>query len=194
MNELKGKPKTPAMEDPQHFVRYPGKRRRPWQQRGGWVVSELAGLAGVSVRTVRHYVTRQLLARPEFFGRQTRYDRLHLLRLLAVPLLKARGIDRLHELQRELDTLGESGLTALLESAPLPAATRAALGFPEANVSAAEMNAHRADPTPPRTLLGGVETWQRVTLLPGLELTLRSDATPFVRDVAERIRQQYATG
>lgn len=174
------------------------RQRRSKGSRQGWLVGELARLAGVPVRTVHHYVARQLLLPPEFAGRQTRYDRLHLLRLVAVPLLKAQGHRRIRELRGILDGLGEPGLSALVRGSPLPSETREALGWevPPPHVdgfkdlpAGTELAAFSSFDA---AMGESFEPWQRLTLVPGLELMLRADATAFVKSVAEQIRERYS--
>lgn len=182
------------------------KKRRRNAPSTGWLIAELAQLAGVSVRTVRHYLTRQVLVSPEFFGVQTRYDRVHLLRLLAIPVLKARGLRRLTDVRRKLDELGQAGLVQLLQTQPLPAATRTALGLPPdarspeaplhsqaaARTAAPAVATFQSQAAADATNSATTETWHRLQLMPGLELNLRSDASPFVREAAQQIRERYS--
>jgi hypothetical protein len=44
-------------------------------------------------------------------------------------------------------------------------------------------------PDPAVAVIG--ERWQRVVILPGLELLLRDDARPIVREVAARVLEQF---
>lgn len=68
-------------------------------------------------RTIRYYATIGLLDRPYTAGRAVRYGRRHLLQLVAIKRLQARGLT-LVDVQKELLALNDKGLEAL---AALPA-------------------------------------------------------------------------
>lgn len=63
-------------------------------------------------RTLRYYTTLGLLARPRLRGRTALYGRLHLLQLVAIKRLQARGLS-LAEIQHRLLGLTESELAPL---------------------------------------------------------------------------------
>src|SRR5690242_6511972 len=64
-------------------------------------LEDLARAAGVSPRTVRYYVQRQLLPPPVFRGRDTAYSTDHLVRLRAIKRLQDRHLP-LDVIQAEL--------------------------------------------------------------------------------------------
>ena len=129
----------------------------------------------------------------ELRGTLTRYERPELLRLLGIVRLKSEGKSTLAEKQRRLDSMATGELEAWLSSGPLAPAAAAALGLQRPTSSAA------AARTPlPATPQNSVELakapgefWQRIALLPGLELLLRADAPPAARSAAQRICDEY---
>jgi DNA-binding transcriptional MerR regulator len=157
--------------------------------KNGWLLSELAQLTGLSETTVRYYVQQKLLRPIERRGTATRYDRRELLRLVAFIRLRVDGKLTLEEKKRNLDSMGDEAVERWLRSEPVPSAAAKALGFevaPPARAAAAPA------PEPQSGLPGtAVEGWQRITLLPGLELHLRTDAKGAARLAAQRICEEY---
>ncbi len=165
-----------------------GRKRRTRRPPGpGWTIAELEQLSGVTRRTIADYVRRGLLSAPEFRGTATRYQRHHLLRLLAVRLLRRDGVSRLARIFRQLQAMGDQQVESFVLSRPLPTATLRALGAtqPSTNPSGkppATSTATEAAPV--------AETWQRAVLMPGLELTWRREAGPLVERLAQRFTAQ----
>ena len=133
----------------------------------GLSVTELAAQAGVSPRAVRYYVARGVLPTPKFQGRRTRYGREHVVRLFAVLAMRKERLD-LDAIRRRLTTLTSEELEAYV---PSPAARPAA----------------GATLVPPPTANYAGASWEHVALLPGVELHIRSDASPAVRKVVQEI-------
>jgi DNA-binding transcriptional MerR regulator len=162
------------------------------------VLTELAALTGLSPTTIRYYVQTGLIRAGEFRGTLTRYPRRELLRLLGIQRVKSEGKVPLAEIQRRLDAQSEQDLEKWLSERPLSPALVAALGLARAPASSTPNS-----PAPPLhddPLLGDpllrdpwVETWQRITLLPGLDLMLRADAPAAARSAARRICQELRT-
>jgi DNA-binding transcriptional MerR regulator len=165
----------------------------------GWVLAELAALTGQPRRTIRYYVEQGLLGRPEFRGTATRYQRTHLLRLLAIQRLKSEGVPTLSAIKQRIDAAGDAELLAAVSARPPSTAVATALGLPvtgAAPVSAQSSSmvtggAAAAAGEGEAELTG--EAWRRVLLLPGLELLLAEHASPAVRQVARQI-QAYCAG
>lgn len=150
-------------------------------------LDELAREADVAPRTVRYYVQRGLLPAPEFKGRDTSYGREHLVRLLAIKRLQAAHLP-LDAIEARLAsaTMGElehiaSGNVLSVELPPRDPAARPRRGHPY-------FPPHDPVPQAPRA-----ERWERVELAPGLEIHLRSDASPEAQRIARDIRSRYAT-
>ncbi len=173
------------------------QRRRARAAQTGWLITELAALAGETPRTIRYYLQQGLLAPATFRGTATRYGRSHLLRLLSIRRLKHEGVRRLSAIQQRLNAAGEAQLLAAMAARPLSAAVATALGLPAANAAAAgsanpaEVAAQR-DATTKSTPAPG-EPWLRVQLLPGLELMLAESASPAARQLALRMLAECAS-
>jgi DNA-binding transcriptional MerR regulator len=136
---------------------------------------DLIEATGVTDRMVRIYIQRGVL--PHATGRGTGpvYTQDHLVRLRAVRRLLAERCS-LDEIRRRLARISPEELARL--GAPPP--TAAPPAPPPAGEAASGM-------VPP-----GAERWDRMTLLPGLELHVRGDAGPLVRRLAEEIHARYS--
>jgi len=173
------------------YTRARAKRSRPRTPAPstGWRIRELADMTQISTRTLRTYVAAGLLTAIEFRGTATRYPRRELLRLLA--LMRMRRETKLHlaEIRRKLDAVSESELEAWLRTSPLPPAARAALGIVE------EPKASSAPEAAPDSGLerwkSQLETFQRIQLLPGLELLVHSNPSPAAQHAAHKICSEY---
>ncbi len=139
-------------------------------------LDELAREADVAPRTVRYYVQRGLLPAPAFRGKDTTYNHEHLLRL--------RAIKRLQQEAMPLDAI--QARLALLSLAEIE---RLAQGLPEKTPQG------RGGPyrSPPPTRSFVSERWERILLLPGLELHLRESAGAEARRLADEIQAQYGS-
>lgn len=145
-------------------------------------LDELAAAADVAPRTIRYYVQRGLLPAPAFHGKDTTYGPEHLLRLRALKRLQQAHLP-LEAIQARLDAASEAELERIasagvveLELPPLPEpAPRPRRG-------------HGPRPAAPER-----ERWERVALLPGLELHVSDAASPEVRRIAEQLMTQIAS-
>ncbi len=158
-----------------------------------YTIQELSALSGVPRRTVHFYTQQGILPPPQGAGLGARYSELHLLRLQAVPVLRARGL-RLDEIRQRLAGLDLEATRALLAPAsagPAPAP------FPPAAVREispswpAGPSIGRPDhpggpdlsiPTPRATL--------HYPLPGGLELTAPADLDPALRRKLLRLLQE----
>jgi DNA-binding transcriptional MerR regulator len=84
--------------------------------KSGWLLVELAELAGLPITTLRYCVQQGLLRPAEFRGTLTRYQRPQLLRLLGILRLKSEGKSTLAEKQRRLDSMSSGDLEKWLGS------------------------------------------------------------------------------
>ncbi len=170
-------------------ARYKHHRPKTPAPKNGWLLSELAQLTELTETTVRYYVQQRLIRPIERRGTATRYERRELLRLLGLTRLKYEGKSTLAEKKRKLEAMGDEKMEAWLRSGPLPLPLAAAnaLGFDAATTN--ETSA--ATPGPLDHKMASIEQWQRIALLPGLELMLRSDARAPARLAAQRIIDEY---
>ena len=92
-----------------------GSERRTQVDRGGgrYTLAELTEAAGVSVRTVRYYISEGLLPPPFGAGPASHYTGAHLNRLALIGRLKDAYLP-LKEIRRRLTGLGDAEVAALL--------------------------------------------------------------------------------
>lgn len=148
-------------------------------------IDELADLAGVTVRTVRYYVSQGLLSVDVTPGPGPKYDDGHLARLRLVRRLQRDHLP-LAEIRRRLDDLPDDEIERLVEAEP-EAPPDSALDYirrATAPVRAAERPAlYRMTPTPqpppaappaaPSEHRMERSQWERVELAPDIELHIR---------------------
>ncbi|CAN92444.1 transcriptional regulator, MerR family [Sorangium cellulosum So ce56] len=132
-------------------------------------LADLAKATGLTPRAVRYYAERGLLPKPPFRGSSTTYGDEHLMQLRAVHRLRREQRLGLDAIRARLARLSRAEIEALAQP-PRPAEPAAP-----------------ADVPPP----AGAERWDRVVLLPGMELHLRSDASPLLRRLAREIQAQF---
>ena len=184
------------------------KRSRPKTPapKEGWLMAELSRISGMTVRRLRDYVARDLIAPIERRGTATRYARSQLVRLMAIKRMRAELELELAEIKRRMDAMGERELEAWIAQGPLPEAARTALGIPPLNVvQPGGVGIATDSPFAPRTgttaspaeatsagEAAPFAAWYHLELLPGLVLQLRSTASPAVRSAAKRIYDEYA--
>ncbi|NTU74633.1 MAG: MerR family transcriptional regulator [Anaerolineaceae bacterium] len=78
------------------------------------LISEVAKMAGVSVRTIRYYIGEGLLPPPQSRGRYSVYDEDYILRLRLIQNLKDAYLP-LAEIRRQIATLSTEDVRKLLE-------------------------------------------------------------------------------
>jgi Ca-activated chloride channel family protein len=123
-------------------------------------IEDLARLGGVSRRTIRYYIQEGLLPAPLGLGRGRHYGPDHLAQLTAVKALQGRGLS-LDEVRRELETLPLHGFAASAS----PAVWDPARAQPPSEPAVA-----RPTPAGPARPPMEASAWQRVELVPGVEL------------------------
>lgn len=141
---------------------------------------DLIEATGVTARMVRIYIQRGVLPHADGRGTGPVYGEEHLLRLRAIRRLLAERFS-LDDIRRRLARIPPEEL-ARLGAAPQAPATAASPGAPSVQA---------VDTTASNTAYPA-ERWERVPLLPGLELHVRSDAGPLVRRLAEEIHARYS--
>lgn len=155
-------------------------------ERDEYKLDELADAAEVSVRTVRYYVQRGLIAPPIFRGKDTVYSSGHLLRLKLIKKLQDERFLPLDAIAQELEGLNDHEVAAMLERT--------------------DRSSHRPHPTPDhsthtpsdagpyrarvhRVSAPKHERWTKVTLADGVELNIREGNGWDPDWLAERIRE-----
>ena len=143
---------------------------------------EIERATRVSRRTLVAWAKVGLIPKPAFRGPATRYSREHVLRILAVKKLRG-DYYMVDEVRKWMAGASIQGIEALVS--PLPAFL--APPPPAASEAAAAPSDERAPPPPSYP----AERWERVVLLPGLELSVRDE--PALRRIAEHIFQHYGS-
>jgi DNA-binding transcriptional MerR regulator len=142
------------------------------------------------LRTIRYYTTLGLLERPaEMRGRTALYTRRHLLQLVAIKRLQAKGL-ALAEIQQALPGLG---IDALEKIAQVPAETATLQRAQEAEGESARAFWKES---PPELVSGGsaapasapVQAIQAVVLADDLVLLLMGEVRPLNNDDIQAIR------
>lgn len=156
-------------------------------------LDELAREAGTSTRTVRYYVQRGLLPAPAFRGKDTSYSREHLVRLKAIRRLQeaflpldAIAVELARRSLEELEALAatKDGRAVTKDGAAKDGAADVTKDGPYRSVGERQKEAGEASSAV-------VRTYQRIELLPGLELAVALDAPDASVRAAERIIEDF---
>jgi DNA-binding transcriptional MerR regulator len=149
----------------------------------GYSLSQLVRAAGVTERTVRYYVERRVLPGPELRGFRTTYTDEHLVRLQVIRRLRKMERMNLQAIGKRLAGLSAAELRALLPVEPAAGGDgKGAAGAEAAAGGATGKGAAAPYPS---------ERWERVVLLPGLELLVRADGGPILQRLAREIHLHY---
>lgn len=148
----------------------------------GWTFPQVAALAGVPVRTVRSYVERKALKQPTFFGSATRYPRSFLVRLLAIKRLRLERLN-LAAIRKRLDAMSPEELEAFATHGLQAGLLATALGVVVQPPPRADAHAH---PTLSAHAEAKRQRWSRVEVMDGLEISIRDDASPLARRLANQ--------
>ncbi len=139
-------------------------KRGPVGEPGALSARDLAAEIGVSRDTLHSWIDRGLLTPVPFRGAVTAYGLSFQLRARIIAKLRREGV-HLDEIHEQLQASDEA-LAQRHGYAPKPA---------EATAGA----------------LPGASPWERLELLPGLELHVASTASAFVRRVAAEVAERY---
>jgi DNA-binding transcriptional MerR regulator len=163
----------------------------------GWSLRELARCSGVAARTVHFYLQSGVLPRPPYKGKATRYERQHLLSLLAIRRLRTSERLALVRVKARIAAMSPLELHAFATEhlPPGPAADAlgirsalptAVVGAPATSMGSTVVNGLPLAPSTPR--------WSRVELALGLELHLREDAGAQAAELAKRVLELCGVG
>jgi len=162
----------------------PGARMAVKARSGKFRLRDLVKATGLTPRAIRYYAHWGLL--PPAFGRGsgTNYGEEHLLRLRAVQRLQRERLS-LTQIRARLGKISAADLAAL-------AATEGGASI-EPKSPPGDAKGPSGIPAVPATgHFPGAESWERICLLPGLELHVQGGAGPLVLRTAEEIRQRYS--
>jgi DNA-binding transcriptional MerR regulator len=180
-----------------------------------YTMRELVELTGIASRTIRDYIERGLVPRPNGFGTAAAYGEEHLVRLRLIGVLRANGVWK-DEIAKKVPgwSLGKcKRYLAQAERASAQAPAGAPVPGPDQSAEPDPAPVLEGEPVlsrprlPPRAAkplerqaaeendnLPEVPRWRVLPLLPQLAMVLRDDAPPVVRRIAEEIYQAYAAG
>jgi DNA-binding transcriptional MerR regulator len=148
-------------------------------------LDELARAADVAARTIRYYVQRGLIPAPAFHGKDTTYGPEHLARLRAIKRLQQAHLP-LDAIQARLAAATDAELSRIAEAEVVE------LALPPAEPPSLPRRG-RAAPADEPARAADVSRWERIELLPGLELHVREGASAEARKLAETFMTQAAT-
>jgi DNA-binding transcriptional MerR regulator len=169
-------------------------------------LSDLARLASVTPRTIRYYISQGLLPSPAQVGTNARYGDRHLDRLRLIRLLQREHLP-LAEIRSRLASLSDNHVAELARAAGatppahagstaseyirsvLPAAASAPAPAPSVQAfrmepRAERMSYARALPEPP---VPDRSQWDRIALLPDVELHVRRPLTRHHNRLVDRL-------
>lgn len=147
----------------------------------GFTGAEVERLTAVKKRCLANWVKEGLVPAPVFRGRGTRYTRAQLARILMVKKLRGDFLP-VGAVKKTLARLTEVEIEARVELAKLLGETPAPSGAGGGVALSGEPSA--APPAGPQA-----ERWQRLELVPGLEVHARQE--PALIDLANEIFRQF---
>lgn len=164
---------------------------------GAYTLGQLAEAAGVTVRTARSYLEQRVLPAAVRRGRHTTYTEEHLICLDAIRRLRAVERLQLDAIRERLSTLSPEQIRALSKgpSEERPGVPTVAIPLAEGAAPATQANPDLSavvirEATPGQVGSGG-QVWERIELLPGLELHVKRESGALVQRLAREIREQY---
>lgn len=140
---------------------------------------EIGAQIGMSQRAMRAWLKAGLIPRVPFRGTATRYPPEALTQARRVRELRDQRLD-FEQIRRRLAAEQAAAEKARIEA---EAAKAAATSAPPQVIE--------TTPIAPATTAGPGDTWQRIVLLPGLELHVRSDGGALLQRLAAEIRTNY---
>lgn len=164
---------------------------------GAYTLGELVSAAGISVRTARYYLEHRVLPAAVMRGRNTTYTEEHLICLNAIRRLRAVEHLQLDAISKRLSTLSPEEIRALAEGPreDRPGVPTVAIPPVDGPAPATQANPDLSavvirEATPNQVGSGG-QVWERIELLPGLELHVKRESGALVQRLAREIRKQY---
>jgi len=177
-----------------------------------YLIGELAEKAGVSVRTIRYYISEGLLPSPDVRGRYSIYDEGYLHRIQLIKRLKDAYLP-IKEIRRKLDTeteeqieqflaLYENDRTLRNDALDYIAALQNEETQPVTKPAAAPSPLDRSFPRQPlevpmRIKKGEVDesNWRRIVIAPGVELHIieieASQLGDHLVDIIEELKRRF---
>lgn len=148
----------------------------------GLTAAQLGAKVGVSARTVKHYLAQGVLPATTFRGAATRYGHQHLLCLAAIRWLQREQRLSLQAIRLKWRTFSAEDVVRMASALLPELAVAASPVAPPAQLAASRKDGSVSD------------TWQRLTILPGLELHLHSAASDDVQRLARELSERLRSG
>ena len=164
---------------------------------GTYTLRELVRAADTTVRTARYYLERRVLPHAVLHEVRTAYTEDHLIQLKAIRRLRTVERLQLDAIRKRLAASSAEELRALAEVPDVARAGVSTVAIPPAEAPAPVVQASLASSVDEsRVAIGeptgnGGQVWERIELLPGLELHLKKEAGVLVQRLAREIREQY---
>jgi DNA-binding transcriptional MerR regulator len=147
------------------------------------LIGELAHRSGISVRTIRYYISEDLLVAPPVRGRYSRFSSDYIERILLIRRMQDIYLP-LKEIRRQMQNLDTDEVRELLEKFE---DKHNNLPYPARLPGPVRSSAHKA------ALMEGGKTWRRIALAPGLELhvelLLLRQYEPYIRQIIELVKR-----
>ncbi|MFO0616879.1 MAG: hypothetical protein U0414_30065 [Polyangiaceae bacterium] len=160
------------------------KRPSRIKPRSGWAPLVVAGWLEISRRTLGVYMKKGLVQRPKYAGNATRLEAQHIAELVVARDLVGTKKLSLPNARKQMALLSTEAIVALAKQLVAP------------NTPLGDALGVKPPPPPPPAVPPGPplgsERWDRLVLLPGFEVSLRSDAPDDLRLLVERIRATCA--
>ena len=152
-------------------------------------IAEISEMTGLSRRTIRYYLQRGLIPSPLGAGRGRYYTEDHLAHIRKIINLQSKGMF-LDEIawqinensgykpgipERILRRKEQRSLSAMVLSGPSPDSSGTYRGL--------------AEPTVPKDKTAGMETWIKVPLVDGVELSVRKDRAMMMDEHLDQIAE-----
>ena len=170
-----------------------------------YALQDLADLTGLTPRTIRFYVAQGLLPSPGRVGPGATYGSGHLARLRLIRQLQREHLP-LAEIRARLESLDDAAVVAIVEAASTPPTPESAADYirgvlarsriadspaaytlaAPARLMAPPMPAQQASP-PPESPPADRSQWDRVVLVPDVELHVRRPLTRQLNKKVERV-------
>lgn len=164
---------------------------------GAYTLGELVHAAGITVRTARYYLERRVLPAPVMRGMHTTYTDEHLLWLKAIRRLRTVERLQLDAIRKRLSTSSVEEIRALVEAPSVERSGVPTMAIPPAEGSAPatqanpDLSAGVTTRTPGEQVGSGGQMWERIELLPGLELHVKKASGALVLRLSQEIRERY---
>ena len=159
-----------------------------------YTLQDLADLTGVTARTIRFYVAQGLLPSPGRLGPGVTYGSGHLARLRLIRQLQREHLP-LAEIRARLESLDDAAVVAIVEAPSTPPSSGSAADYIRgvlaksrvADMPAAYSLVAPSLPAPSETPPADRSQWDRVVLVPDVELHVRRPLTRHLNKRVERL-------